>query len=644
MLDATRTAESGIFHHHSWRQRHSTFLDRQDQQDFVSNPAHLHMVTHDLHEHSKENKNLWHIPFNLIKRLVLGVKDIFGGLYSSSKNIVGNLFLDLRFDWHATRRLPNFGSVLANADTHIKTIKEFEADHLQAILTSVIDAKHNKGFINADDLKRKDQSEYLKNFMLAHQDYHLTSGEANDILNSLVRGLSEFSDVFTHELFSKNPVAGLAFLATYGVVAAAVLAPSYVAFLGPKFLAFQSKLAAALAGSKFSGAISAASLQAQIMSMAVDGFQHGPSGQVGTLAHEFVKNPLKLATMIGIAYGTGVLLADGVAGHHIPGPIGDVLHEEANGNTINYVILGAKFFLISHALFSKDGNYKFSHNDLEINDNDLLQNDELLKQYQTEIQRFVFIKWLSDNHHKITKLPVAVRSDISRHIDAIFSADDAISLQKLVRHEKTRSIAFQLFNIPLSYIGSLLRICIFDVGMSIVAAIKGREHPLQPLKNGVLALGRQLSKDLSRLVTFAAELTRVVVGGVTSIVKMLAFVAAMAVGRLGAMVGLQPGHGAHRFFANAHVGLRRLGEILYPTGLVKHNVSANPNSTVKKHESSYQKLLDKMGIDHTSPVLSPAEAPLFDHSANEPVYWNSNNDSKPAVIESFDGKCGLTFQ
>src|SRR5690606_24650136 len=90
---------------------------------------------------------------------------------------------------------------------------------------------------------------------IAHPDYHLAHGESNDILNSLVRGLTEFSEVFT-DLFHKNPVAGTVFLTTYGVAAMTILTPTYVSFLGPKFLAFQKSVGYTLGGSEFGATVS----------------------------------------------------------------------------------------------------------------------------------------------------------------------------------------------------------------------------------------------------------------------------------------------------------------------------------------------------------------------------------------------------
>jgi hypothetical protein len=585
------------------------------------------MVSYELNAHSKENLSIWQMLGKGIKRAAIGLKDIGSGVYHAGKSVSHDTFIDLRSDWESSKKADDLKTVIRVADEHIKAMHTAEKDNLERVFNNVINTGENKCFITLDDLKRKDVGPHLANISIAHQDYHLTASEANDILNSVLRGVTGFSEVFTHDLFAKNPVAGCAFLASYGLAAAAIFAPTYVSFLGSKLIALQNQLGSLLAGSKFSAAISVASLESQLASMALDGVMHGPSGQIGHLASQFTNNTLKLSVMLAVAYTAGRLLADGVNGYRIPGVVGEVLHEEANGNHLNYLILGAKFFIVTKELTEKGEKHKFSKEELAIHDELLASN--------REIQQYIFIKWLSDNYKQIPKLPFQMRCHIEKHIESKFPVDDALALKKLIRHEVPRSIAFYLIAIPLTYISSLARILI-NAGMSFVALCKGSEHPGRPLKNGFVALGRQLSKDTSRLAMFAFSLTRLVSNGFTSLIKMVVVVGVLAVGRLAALINFQPGHATHRVIAKAHVAWRTLGAILYPSRIIKHNVSANPKSVVNKYETSYKKIHAHWQIDRgraqPSPLLSCGS--IEDGSMDIAPSLNDNDNNNHSLHDS----------
>lgn len=197
-----------------------------------------------------------------------------------------------------------------------------------------------------------------------------------------------------------------------------------------------------------------------------------------------------------------------------------------------------------------------------------------------------------------------MRSNIERHIDNMFSsdeADEALSLRALVKKEKARSIAYQILAIPLNYIPAILRVVIAPF-ISIIAAICRHPEAHKPIVNAFSKLGRQIVKDISRLGIFAAELSRVGVGVVTGIVKMLAFVTSMFLSRFGSLFDIQSGHAVHKFFATMHTGLRKLGDLIYPTELAKFTVSAHPKNTINHYESSYKKLLMDVNFDGSVPL------------------------------------------
>lgn len=567
----------------------------------------FHLVTNELHDHSKPNKPIWHTPVAIFRRIIRGFKDMLYGVYNSGKELIKTP-IELVTDWHSTKALPPLEYVMQDANQLFNRIHEVEKHRLNSMLAEVASKKK----IDVETLYRKDKNPEADLAPIAHQDYLLTAGDTNDILNSLVRGMHEVSHFFTRTLFAKNPVAGCVFVAAYGVAGATILVPQYVSALGSQFLAWQAKFGAVMAGSKFSSAISVASIEGQVMALAADGMMHGPTGWMGGILDEFAKNPLQIVTIGGIAYATGYILAE----TGIP-VIGDILREETRGNPMNLTVLGGKSILASYALFHKNKPYKFVETEFSVNGNEVKQFPLVWELNKEFIERFQFVKWLSENYKMLPKLPAEMRCNIERHIDRLFEREEAKSLYKLIRHEKSRSIAFQLFYIPLSYIPSLLRI-IASFFVSAMALIARQPHPAQPIRNAFFALGMQTSKDLSRLAFFLTELKRFVVSFVSSMIKMVAFTIEMGVARIASLFNQHPGHAVHRFFAHMHLGLRKLGEILYPTPAAKHIATANPKSTVNQYEASYRKILLGLNIDGIIP--------------GEHVAHTMNNAQEPVVI------------
>ncbi len=551
------------------------------------------LVTDDLFDKSRMNKPVWYTPWTMLKKIATSLVDIFHGIYDAGKSIF-NIPEQFWFDWYSTTELPLLEDLQKNVMDEICFMVTTEEEIKTELLQHVVDVNNRKETeedkkINLNTFMQKDNESDLSGVAIANQDYHLTAGETNDILNSAVRGLTEFSEFFTHEIFAKNPVAGALFLTAYGLGGAAILAPSYVAFLGPKFLAIEQAIGYTLGGSQFSAAIAAGSISGQVVSMVVDGVQHGPGSTLGNVLSAFTQNPTELAVIVSFAWATGYLLAE--TGIPI---IGDILHEEVNGSSLNYIILGAKTALISQALFHKQQQYKFVNSPFEFNGNEILaKNKALYEAHKEFIERFKFIKWLSDNQSHLPKLSAESRCHLERYIDKMFTKkNEADALRKLIRKEKVRSIAYQLLAVPLNYIPAILRV-IVSLFVGMVAAIYRQPHPVQPIINALSALYNQVHKDLSRLVIFAAELTRWVVSVVTSLIKMTVFLVSMAASRLGAVLDMQSGHAMHRFFAHAHVGLRKLGEIFYPNDISRDIVSAHPKSTVMQYQTSYGLLMDK---------------------------------------------------
>lgn len=597
---------------------------KEDEWEYTEGDKRFHLVANDIQNCSRLNKPLWHTPYHALKRFVVGFKDMFYGIYNTGKTLFKTPF-DLVFDWYASKKLPSYNKVITAANNELHIIEEAEKSGLSVILNEVA----ARAKVDKKVFFRKQQYNERSHALIAFQDYHLTSGEPNDILNSLVHGLTEFSEYFTHE-FAKNPFQGLVFYTTYGIAGLTVAAPHLVAGFGQSFLAFQHNLGYTLGGSPFAATLSVASIESQVMSLVTDGVMHGPTGTLGNIGYEFLKNPMRLATFAGIAYGTGYLLAEGVAGFRL---FGDILSEEMQGSTLNYTVLGIKSLVLTDALFHKNKEYKFVQADIDINSDNLRKNNDKLALHKNLIRKYQFIKWLADHHKRIPKLPTEMRCNIERHIDKLFDTKEANALRKLVRHEKNRSIAYQSLAIPLGYIPAIFRI-IVSLPVCLAAAICQHHSPMQPFYISLKELFKKTAKDMARVVIFLTELSRLIVNNFVSMIKVFTYCAEMTLARIGSLFGWNPGHSSHRFFAFMHRGLRQFGELLYPNFAAKQMATGNPTSTMNRYEQSYKKLLTQLDVQPGSVVIPLPEVPADGNQATqhiEPIETRPHETYQPVT-------------
>ena len=533
----------------------------------------FHLEATTLMKHAHGNEPLWQKPYYFLKQFAMAAVDIIKGIRNIGRDLVIEMPADIANDWESSGELPTLESTLLDLDVVITKIAESEQQRLDAIR-----AKSNY----APPALSNSTSQ------LAKVDYPLEVGDQNDILTALARGLNEFGSVFAHNIYAKDPFAGLAFTAAYALGAAALYFPAATSsIMGSGYVSIFTSFSYSMAASKPAAMIAGGSTQAQIAALGVDTLEHGPTGLAFDAIYQIGEDPLTVAAYFGAALGLGHLLIDGIQGQAIPW-LSELLKEDLGTNPMTGTTLfGGKFgvalFELLHVVMSPilvPTSFAFNGGDVILNKRDL--------------GRVTLLPWLLKNLKTLPQLNSKQISSLSRQIDSVFTKEESTSLKKMLYPKKKRSIAFQLLYIPLSYIPVLFR-ALLSVVLSIAAALSAHPNPLAPMKQAWGHLGEKVKKDLSRLLVFAGYVLYVPYMFVATIVKMLAYCTTLIIGRIAGWCDLKPGHAIHQAFAAIHGFFRRIGELLYPVRLLKDVTPAHPMHTVKEIESSYVRSIRGLG-------------------------------------------------
>ena len=549
-----------------------------EEESWTNKNFHLYAKT--LRDKAKPNNPLWFKPYYFLSSIAYAVIDIFKGIRTVGSQLIVKMPADIINDWNSSKKLLTYPQVIEQAEKEMAKIKDTEEARLKELLWDTIETS-------------------APTSLLARSEYHLSAGEANDILTATIRGLNGFSSFFTHEIYAKDPVAGLLFTAAYAVGGAAIFAPTLsTAVLGSTYVAWFSNASYAMGSTPLAAAIAGGSSQAQITAAFWDLLMRGPNSTGANAVKQVLQDPLTIGAYIGAAYGLGYILANGI-GHPIPW-LSDTLKEDSGSvPETNYPILGGKLAIIAYELLASHGTHPYHPVEISYNGKELdaYPHIELTKDDKKIIARMATIFWLSQNASTLPKLNSNTLFNIAQQIDDLFPPEDAVSLKKILYPEKERSIAYQLFAIPFTYIPALLRLATAVI-MSGVAWLVDNPKPFQPIKHASTALNHKITKDLSRLIVAGAGAVHLISNFASSLVKALAFTISMTIGRIAGLINWHPAHALHKGIAKVHVFFNTLGEFLYPVRAVKKVESAHFNHTFRATDDFYRRLLLKLSDQH----------------------------------------------
>ena len=409
------------------------------EEESWKNPK-FHLFATELRQHAKLNEPLWKKPAQFFKNIIYAVRDLFNGVRDVGTEISARMPVDILNDWQSSKMIPSWDDIVNEAEKEFRHIKSLEKERLDSALP--------------DPLKNVHELTITKNNELAHVEYALTTGEQNDILTSIAKGLNGFTDFIFHHLYAKDPIGGVLFTGTYAVGIGAIFNPSMTAALcGSSYVRIFSEYAHSIAASNWAAALSASITQAEIVALGWDGLMHGPSGIAMKTLHKIGEDPLTTATFCAAIYGLGYVLVNGINGYDIPGLSKHFKKELGSKPELAYPGIGVKTAILLHEALKTDAPEPFQHPLLA-------QNNDGTKASPNEklLDQFNLAHWLSTNAPLLPKLPPKLLFAISRHMALVFDKEDAGSLQKLLYPDAYSSMAFKLISGPLSYIPSVLRL------------------------------------------------------------------------------------------------------------------------------------------------------------------------------------------
>lgn len=143
----------------------------------------------------------------------------------------------------------------------------------------------------------------------ARPPYELNDGEWSDIFNAAASGLKFVCDTITHPIHAQTPMLGLLFTASYALGLLALLSPTMAQVLPSTYLRFCKALGNALAHGKKTQALSAASLQAQFLTSAIEATLHGHDSWLVNAAKCVEHDSSKICLYATLAVSIGGLIA-----------------------------------------------------------------------------------------------------------------------------------------------------------------------------------------------------------------------------------------------------------------------------------------------------------------------------------------------
>ncbi|WP_131782933.1 hypothetical protein [Legionella gresilensis] len=424
----------------------------------------FHLAATELCEHAKPDEPMWYKFGRSAKKVGDAFIDLFKGVFNVGGKLFHQVSFGIRDDWYLTENLGHLKDTFEEVQKEINSISTEEKKLLQETL-STVENKLKENGKSIEGFKAKEEDGYP----LAKIPYHLTAGDQNDILTSMLRGVNGFANVFTHNIFAKDPVAGLAFLSTYAIGGAVIFFPAVCkAFLPSAYINWFTHASYCMGSSHEAAAIAGGSTQAQIGSSVIDLIAHGPTSSTMQVVSDIVENPITVAAGCVLAYSLGYYLVNGIKGHTIP-YVSDFFKSDLGSvPETGYPLIGAKVGISIYEAFHTPENNPYIIVSLTYKHGEV---DEKTEEYKIELtqedlrirNQMRIATWLVENSEHLPKLKPKSLITIARQIDAHFSEEEAAALKKMLYPEKAHSIAYQLIAIPTSYIPALLRVLINSV-------------------------------------------------------------------------------------------------------------------------------------------------------------------------------------
>lgn len=545
------------------------------EEEAWSNPD-FHLFATKLREHAKPNEPLWKKPARLFMTVFYSIKDLFYGIHDAGSKLSVMMPSNILNDWESSKTTPSLEETLKEAMLAFENIESIEKERLKELMPSILKSSTDEVIQGLPNLARVE--------------YMLTAGEQNDILTALARGMSGFTDFMSHHLYAKDPLGGLLFTSAYATGVAAMFYPTFTSsILGDTYVTHFSDFAHWFASSQHAATMSASLAQGNASAIVWDSLMHGPSGVGMKTLHEIGENPLTAAVFLSALYGLGYFVVNGVDGKGIPWLSNHCQAQLGTKPYLAYPGISLKLGVGLHEAFKTQKNMAI---------NAISESNSLTGPFN---KRIALTHFLSTNMHRLPQLSHALLFKISRHIQSTYEEEDSASLKTLLYPVQHPSIAFQFISIPLSYVPAVLRLGA-SLLLSLAAFSKGHAHPEEPIKRASSTLFSMIKKDLSRLIVLTYQLLHLPYQIASTLLKTIAMLTSMLIGRVAGLVNVQPAHSIYKSFTVTHTFFKSVTEFFYPGHALKQVTVAHPNHTFLKLNESYRRMIEKMPTDSLYPI------------------------------------------
>ena len=338
-------------------------------------------------KYAKPYDPFWYKAWKGIKAVWLNIRDVFKSIF----NLFYKLFWTelpshIRNDYYSTDVIRDTNgkemtddAVIKEAEEEIANIKKEEEKTLTTILNEK-DSNGKKTFPNV--VWDKEKLEPMRR--LAHVDYHLTPGDQNDILTSVARGVEEFVNVFSQNLYAKHPFEAGVYSATFLFSIAIILSSQLAAQLGAVGK-FTQLVGSATGSSVETAAFGAANVNGPLALGIVNALIDGPKSFLARGLGTVVSDPASAVAYVGAGWLFGYLLANGIGGIDIP-TLSKILREDMGENPdASYMFIALKVYVLVYELLHRHESDPFKGAALEI-DKDLVEKLKMIMKFKISIR------------------------------------------------------------------------------------------------------------------------------------------------------------------------------------------------------------------------------------------------------------------
>lgn len=551
------------------------FFETPPWQDGVNDDFKLH--AHTLMGRARLDYPLWKRTWHYFQYINYLTTEFIFGMYRFTKDFIFNFPQNIKEDWHSTNAVLSPDIVMKRAQAEVDYIEEKESSLLTKVL---IESEQEK----IPDIPRQDL------YALARPEFQLSNGELQDFINVCIKNFGGFSGQITHEIFNKDPLGGMLFLAAF------LAGSGILALPGGGHKLLLAKTTKLFGTGSITETVFAGLTKAQMTHFLYDGMVKGPSSYAADYIASILNDPLPNAIGMASSYALGYVMSS------IPEPKKNkFLPTEFIGGELFKYPIGLQFGPSGVTFVLSDKTTQYHAVDIAYNGEEFqniktrhLSSQDLITLGKLRLQ-FQLVQLLNINASKLLQLSLETRFELCRVIDnAHFTPNQAKSLKKMLYPEESKSSGYHFFAVPLMYIPAIARAFV-SIFIYPLAFLYERPNYKAPLKRAFGDLFAKINTDIYRLEAACSSLLSITFDIVTSPIIATLFVCNFIIARLCSLVNIHPGHTIYKAFAAFHDFYRDMCGFLTPVRWIKSVHVADAVHTNMVVVETYARVLNEFG-------------------------------------------------